>query len=102
MKHYTLEDLRKAEQDFIPCPFCREKPKIVFSDDEGNWKDQDESGYLDDPWSGLCFWICHIDNDCPITPCEMDNGHIYNYGYDTPEEAVDNWNKHLSEHGGRP
>ncbi len=99
MKHFTLEDIRKAEQDFIPCPFCKKKPKIVFSDDECNWKDQDDVEYLENPWSGLCFMIEHGNENCPIRPCEMDNGHTYSFGYPSPEEAVEDWNKHLKKHG---
>ena len=102
MKKYTIEDIRRVEQDFIPCPFCKEKPKIVFSDDEGNWKDQDSEEYLQDPWSGLCFSICHENKYCPIEPAEIDMGRVYAGCYDTPEEAVEDWNKHLKDHGGRP
>ncbi len=99
-KHFTLEDIRKAEQDFIPCPFCNKKPTIVFSDDECNWKDQDSEEYLQDPWSGLCFSICHDNEECPIVPTHCDNGPVYGNCYDTPEEAVEDWNKHLKKHGG--
>ena len=101
MKHFTLEDIRKAEQNFIPCPFCEEKPKIVFSDDECNWKDQDDEEYLTNPWSGLCFSIRHDNRECPICPCEMENGPVYESCYDTPEEAVNDWNDSLKKHGGK-
>lgn len=101
MKHYTLEDIRKAEQDFIPCPFCHKKPTIVFSDDECNWKDQNSEEYLQDPWSGLCFSICHENKKCPIEPCEIDMGHVYSGCYDTPGEAVKAWNNSIKKHRGK-
>ncbi len=96
---YTLKYLRKVEEGFIPCPFCGKKPTIVFSDDEGNWKDQDSEEYLQDAWSGLCFSICHENEDCPIEPPEIDMGRVYSGCYDTPEEAVEDWNEHLKKHG---
>ena len=102
MKHFTLEDIRKAEQDFIPCPFCKKKPKIVFSDDEGNWKDQDSEEYLQDPWSGLSFRIAHPALECPIATDDRDYPEAtYTWVYDTPEEAVKDWNDSLKKHGGK-
>lgn len=100
MKHFTLEDIRKAEEGFIPCPFCGKKPTIVFSDDEGNWKDQDTEEYLDDPWSGLRFMIEHDSKGCPIEPYESDPGKTFNNWYDSPKAAVKDWNNSLKKHGG--
>lgn len=97
---YTLDYIRKVEQDFIPCPFCKKKPTIVFSDDEGNWKDQDSEEYLQNPWSGLRFMIGHDSEGCPIEPYESDTGKTFNNWYDTPEAAVKDWNEHLKKHGG--
>lgn len=98
MTKYTLNDIRRIEKQFIPCPFCGQKPTIIFTDDEGNWKDQQSEEYLDDPWSGLSFSICHDNEDCPISPCEMDCGFpIYGAYYDSPEEAVNDWNESLTK-----
>ena len=95
MMKYTLEKIRKIEQDFIPCPFCKQKPTIVFSDDECNWKDQDSEEYLNDPWSGLCFMIKHNSDNCPICPPETENGSTFEICYDSPEDAVKDWNNSL-------
>ena len=91
----TLDDIRKAEESMDYCPFCGGNAKIVFTDDEGNHKCQDDTEYLDDPWSGLAFWIQHNVKDCPISTGDdsgsWDEEH-YCWGYDTPQEAADAWN----------
>lgn len=94
MKHYTLKHIRQVEKKFIPCPFCGKRPRLVFSDYEGNPKDQDSEEYLCDPWSGLSFWIAHPEENCPIaTDYRGFPESVYFQGYDTPEEALAAWNK---------
>ena len=99
MRKITLDDIRKAEESMGQCPFCGDKANIIFTDDEGNYKDQDSSEYLDDPWSGLAFWIQHNVDDCVISTGNPEVHGVwtedehYCFGYDTPQEAADAWNK---------
>ena len=99
-RKYTLADIRELNEKFAPCPFCGKKPTLVFSDEEGNWKDQDSEEYLQDPWSGLRFMIEHNSKGCPIEPYGSDPGRTFNNWYDTPEEAVEDWNNALKVHEG--
>ena len=100
-RKYTLADIRELNGKFAPCPFCGERPRIVFSDDEGNWKDQDDEEYLQDPWSGLSFRIAHPARECPVATDDRDyHESTYNWVYNSPEEAVEDWNNALKEHGG--
>ena len=104
-KHYTLAHIRRVEGSMTPCPFCGKKPKIFFSDDEGNRKRQDSEEYLKDPWSGLAFWIAHKAEGCPIRTTKDDPWDVEDclpWGYDTPEEAAAAWNKRYHEDGALP
>ena len=101
MKKYTLKDIRKAERRLKKCPFCGKRPRIIFTDDEGNPKDQDSEEYLSDPWSGLCFWISHPEKECVIGTDWRECDH-YMWGYDTPEQAVRDWNRRNDEETAKP
>lgn len=90
-KHYTLAYIRRVEGSMTPCPFCGKKPKLIFSDDEGNYKSQDTEEYLDDPWSGLAFSIAHPEK-CVIGTDDREPD-TYLYMYDTPEDAAKAWNR---------
>lgn len=92
MRTITLARIRKAEKRLDRCPFCGKRPKIVFTDDEGNPKDQDSEEYLRDPWSGLAFWLSHPEEDCVIGT-DWREPSSYLQGWDTPEEAVEAWNR---------
>jgi len=101
MKKYTLNGIRKSERRLKKCPFCGKRPKIVFTDDEGNPKNQDSEEYLDEPWSGLYFWISHPEKDCVIRTDWRDRDH-YTWAYDAPEAAVRDWNRRKNDKVAKP
>lgn len=80
------------------CPFCKKEIQILVCDKEGNI--HRESGYEENPWSGLSFALGHWINeenkpeeDCPIAtfPDEILGTHLY----DTREEAIAAWNRRI-------
>ena len=93
MKDITLEDIKKAEENLSPCPFCGVKPKILVCDDEGNIK-RDPEEYLKEQWSGLSFALSHPEDKshapCPITTEEDEILGVHLY--DTPDLLVEIWN----------
>lgn len=82
-----------------PCPFCGNKIKLIVCDDEGNI--HYETGYENNPWSGIGYKLCHeIDDDpnqdCPIAGYKG-QGEMGIYIYDTREDAIEAWNKRVTE-----
>jgi hypothetical protein len=85
----------KTDKRLKPCPFCGKIPQIYVCDEEGNIHIDE---YENDPWSGLCYAICHdisncdCDNvDCPIATHE---GEILGTQlYESIDELVEKWNK---------
>lgn len=80
-----------------PCPFCGKVPMICVCDNEGNIHDDD---YVNNPWSGLCYAICHEydenesnDKICPIATFEGEQ--IGTQLYDTIDELVERWNNRV-------
>lgn len=77
------------------CPFCGGKATLVCCDDEGNIH---RGGYENDPFSGLCFRICHSveeNENCPIASYDVDGATMGIYLYDTKEEAIEAWNRRV-------
>ena len=75
------------------CPFCNGNAYIGVYDDEGNPRDL---AYMEDPWSGLTFAVCHDhedNDDCPIALYKCDGAHMGVYRWDTPQDAADHWNR---------
>ena len=76
------------------CPFCGGTVRVIPCDDEGNYPKDSE--YEANPYSGLGYVICHDENDsignCPIAR-EVGEGMQGRLIYDSPEEAVEMWNK---------
>ena len=100
IKHRSpLRKLIAAEESLVPCPFCKDLPRIGVHDDEGNFKgfaeDDRAREYLDDTWSGLSFRLWHP-SKCPVG---TDDPHRsmgfggYNFQYPTAEAAAEHWNK---------
>lgn len=96
-KDITIKDVKNAEEQLLPCPFCGIKPQIVICDDEGNiQRDDDEEEYLEDPWSGLSFALIHpMDKEhfCPVSTEKDDDIVLANYLYDSLDELIEKWNK---------
>lgn len=87
------------EAKLKPCPFCGNKIKLVVCDDEGNI--HYETGYENNPWSGIGYKLCHeIDDDpeqdCPIAGYKGE-GEMGIYIYDTREDAIEAWNKRVTD-----
>lgn len=85
-------------EELKSCPFCGGEVLIVVCDDEGNIHNWD---YEDDPWSGLsyCLWHSEIEDptgNCPIAKYE-EEGKIGIWLYDTREEAIEAWNRRVSD-----
>lgn len=81
------------------CPFCGKKPLIYVCDNEGNIHNDE---YIDNPWSGLSFAICHVadlgvDNSliCPIASFEAEM--VGTQLYDSIDELVERWNNRLKD-----
>lgn len=85
-------------EELKPCPFCGGKATIVYCDDEGNLHGDD---YEDDPRSGLGYQIRHSheeNEDCPIARYAEDGATMGDvYIYDTREEAIEAWNRRVSD-----
>ena len=78
-----------------PCPWCKSTIDIVPCDDEGNI--HRESGYENDPWSGLGYLLVHelpYDVECPIATHPGDDSPLGRNIYDSKEAAIKAWNKH--------
>lgn len=94
-KDITIEDVKNAEEQLLPCPFCGIKPQIIICDDEGNIKRNPEE-YLEDQWSGLSFALIHpIDEEqsCPVATDKDDDLVLGNQLYDSLDEIIETWNK---------
>ena len=94
-----LERVEMCERRFDKCPFCGEGPRIGIHDEEGNFKgfaeDDRAREYIEDPWSGLSFQIWHPVEFCVVgteDPRESCGFGGYRRSYDTPEDAVSDWN----------
>lgn len=73
-----------------PCPFCGKVPLIYVCDDEGNIHTDE---YMDDPYSGLTFGLCHEESDGQICPIAHYEGEILGTVlYDSIDELVECWN----------
>lgn len=86
------------EKKLKPCPFCGSEIRVVCTDDEGNLHDED---YERNPWSGLGYKLYHDitdveDENCPIARHEGE-GEMGVWIYDTKEEAIEAWNKRISD-----
>lgn len=86
------------EKKLKPCPFCGSDIRIICTDDEGNLHDED---YERNPWSGLGYKLYHDitdveDENCPIARHEGE-GEMGVWIYDTKEEAIEAWNKRISD-----
>lgn len=82
-----------TDERLKPCPFCGKVPQIYVCDEEGNIRNDD---YENDPWSGLSYAICHIDEveqngvDCPVA---THDGEILGTRlYESIDELVECWN----------
>lgn len=78
-----------------PCPFCGGKVYLQITDSEGNFHDKD---YEENPWSGLGYVYVHPleeNENCPIA--RLDGGQLGAYIYYSKEEAIEEWNKRVSE-----
>lgn len=87
----------KTDSRLKPCPFCGKVPMIYVCDDEGNIKDDN---YELDPWSGLCYSICHtidegFNTDCPIATHDWEI--LGTKLYDTIDELVTAWNTRIAK-----
>ena len=77
-----------------PCPFC--KKNVVYigvHDDEGNYKGHIGCEYESDPWSGLSYGLHHEGWGECILCTDGFNEVLGGVLFDTPEEAVVEWNK---------
>ena len=75
------EDVR-----FEPCPWCKHRPRLQLTDEEGNFRDKSYLSY-----SGVGYVIVHTESqNCPIAT--QDDGFVGNTIYDTEEEAIKTWN----------
>ena len=86
----TIDDIKRAEAQLKPCPFCGAKPTIILCDEEGNIH---EFEYLEDPYSGIGFSISHPkspNSDCPIASYWEET--LFPNLYDDLEQMVRIWN----------
>ena len=79
-----------------PCPFCGREDAVWIGvhDDEGNYHGMHGGcDYEDEPWSGLCYGLHHVDwGNCLLCTDGEDNvmGGVL---FDTPEDAAYYWNR---------
>jgi hypothetical protein len=88
-KYEVLRSIKNAK--LRPCPFCGRIPTIIFTDDEGNYHEED---YLDSQWSGLMFAISHEhvgDFKCPVANHKGET--IGSWQYYTVDELATFWNR---------
>lgn len=78
-----------------PCPFCGGKAYIQVRDYEGNLQTEE---YEKDPWSSLSYSVAHYSEEnpnCPIAKYRDDGGIMGIYLYDTPDNAIEAWNRRV-------
>lgn len=90
----TMKQIKEAESQLKPCPFCGKSVEIMICDYDGNPKDAE---YLKDPWNGLAFVITH--NGACLMYCNKDeNLCIGQFRFESLISLVNTWNHRPQAH----